>query len=222
MLKRFKRTANPTNHPALEFTHAMDFMKLVLETEKSDKDKVIVLDFMLKAIREDLKTDLLTYIFYSEEYFAGRLDYPFPLYYSDEQGNELSLKEEEAIEIDLAQDCVLTLPWNRSRLRNQIKNLFNNDFVYDSNNHWAYYFPYLRLCYVYNGKHSVASGIVYKKGRIEAKQYDITELFPHIHTDGQSWYNSHTREKKGDLADFRLGIIYEIAKTKHQLEKSIN
>mgnify|MGYP000850276041 CR=1 FL=1 len=218
MLKRPRKTVKSTERPAQEFIHAIDFMKLVLETEKSDKDKIIILDFMLSAIREDLKTDLLTHIFYSEEHFNRRLDYPFPLFYSDEQGNEISLKEEKEIEIDLAADCVLTLPWNRGRLRNQIKNLFNNDFVYHSNNHWAYYFPYLGLCYVYNGKHSVASGIVYKKGKIEAKQYDITKLFPHVYADGQNWYNSHTREKKGKLADFRLGIIFEVAKAKYQLE----
>jgi len=205
--------------PVQEFKHAMSFVGEVLETEKSIKDQIIILDFMLEVVKEDLKTDLLSYIFYSEVDFGREINCPFPLNYYDEQGNTLSVKEREKTEVDLAENCVLVLPWRRDRLRRQIINLSNNDFFYDKRNHRAYYFPYVSLCYVYNGNHSIASGTVLKKGKIEAEQYDITKLFPHIYTDGQKWYNSHTGKKTGNVTDFRISIIYEVARTKYQLEK---
>lgn len=205
--------------PAQEFKHAMSFVNGFLEVEKNIQNKLITLDFILEVVKEDLKTDLLSYIFYSEANFSRQLIYPFPLRYFDEQGNTHFLKEEETVNVDLTHDCVLVLPWRQDRLCKQIINLFRNNFSYDSRNHKACYYPYVSLCYVYNGNHSIASGVVHKKGTIKAQQYDITELFPHIYTDGQSWYNTHTGEKTGDVTDFRISIIYEVAKAKHQLEK---
>ncbi len=202
-----------------EYRYAMDFIQDVLKTEASVEDQLIIVNFMLDVVKEDLKMDLLSYIFYSKEDFSREINWPFPVKYRDEIDNELSI-EEGAAEVDLTQNCVLVLPWSRNRLCNQIVNIFKNDFCYDERNHKAWYFPYISLCYVHNGRHSVASGVVHKKGKIKAQQYDITKLFSHIYTDGQNWYSSHNNNNLGRLVDFRLGIIYEIAKVKHKLEQT--
>ncbi|GGA35299.1 hypothetical protein GCM10007416_05190 [Kroppenstedtia guangzhouensis] len=36
---------------------------------------------------------------------------------------------------------------------------------------------------------------------------------------GEGWYNVHNNEKIRDLNDFRIGIIYEIAKLKYRIKK---
>lgn len=223
MLKIFKKkkAREPISIPALEFNFAIGFVKEIFEYEKSDNEKIIILDFMVNVIKEDLKAELLSYIFYSDDHFSRDLRYPFPLFYCDEHGNERSLPQGEMVEVDLVKDTVLVMPWHHDRLRIQIKNIFSNDFVYEPSNHKAYYFPYIGLCYVYNGKHSVSCGIVHKKGAIRAETYDITKLFPHINTDGKHWYNCHNGERKGELADFRLGIIYELARMKHEIENNL-
>lgn len=209
--------------PAHEFRYAMEFARQVLKEESKQEDKIIILDFMLDVIREDLKTDLLTTIFYSKENFESRIKFPFPFYYYDEFGNEFELfpEEERLVRVDLAKDCVLVLPWNRKRMRDSIKNIFANEFKFDESNHKAYYFSHVDICYVYNGNHSIASGIVYKKGYIQAKECDLSKLFDHVHTDGLYWYNSHNNQRLDDLFDFRIGIIYEIAKLKYQIEKDL-
>ena len=204
-----------------EFSYAIEYVNDVLTRERSTADKIVILDFMIDVIKKDLKTDLLSCIFYSQEHFTRHFRYPFPLFYCDEQGNEQDLPVEGAIQINLAQDDILVMPWHRERLCGQIKNIFSNNFVYDRSNHKAYYFSFIDLCYVYNGNHSVSSGIVFKKGTIEAKKVDLTKLFPHIHTDGKHWYNTHSGNKIGALADFRLGIIYEIAKIKYTVENDL-
>lgn len=218
-MRFLKRKRNhPQIVPSLEYSHAMDFARQVIERENSVQDKVAILEFMLKVIKEDLKTDLLSHILYSQEYFTRHFNYPFPFFYSDENGNQRKIKELGTTDIELAVNCVLVLPWHRERLRNQVKNLFRNDFEYDRWNHKAYYFPYIDLCWAYNGTHSISSGVVYKKGTIEADQYELTELFAHLDTDGKSWYNIHNHEELYDLVDFRIGIIYSLAKLKYQLE----
>ncbi len=211
---------NPIDFPTEEFENVMRVVKLEMETEKNFQDKLIILDFILEAIKEDLKTDLLSHIIYSQPDFEREFKIPFPFFYKDEQGNRFSLKKEGLVEVSLSESCILTLPWRWNKLSKQAKNLFSNDFVYSERNHIAYYFPYVDICYVVNGKHSISAGTIYKKGTIKAEQYDITKLFPHIHTDGQSWYNSHTHEKKNNLPDFRIGIIYEVAKIKYQLVRA--
>lgn len=179
IVQEFKKATKSSYTPGLEFKFAMDFAQETLAIEKSNEDQIVVLDFMLNVIRNDLSSDIL----YLEEDITA---YPFPLFYYDEQGNKYKLP--------------------------------GNGFVHDKSNHWAYCFPYISLCYVHNGKYLIPSGITYKKGIIQAKEYDITKLFPHMHTDGINWYNSHSNEKRGELADFRLGVIYEIARLKYTIE----
>lgn len=215
-----KTDSNPPVFFKQEFHHAMEFTKQALDLEKNHKDKIIILNFILDVIKEDLRTDLLTRILYDQKLIAMQFRYPFPLFYIDEQGNEHELPEDGMSKINLAKDTVLTMPWHKERLCEQLKNIFRNDFAFDGNNHGAYCFPYIDLCYVHNGKHSISSGVVHKKGTIEAKTYDLTKLFPHIHTDGKNWYNSHNNEKISELTDFRLAIIYEVGRIKYTLENS--
>lgn len=198
----------------------MDFAHQTLKYESDKEDQLIILDFILDAIREDLKTSCLTSIFYNRENFEGICTEPFPYNYYDESGNILTMPcDSEAKKVvDLAKDCVLVFPWHRDRLRSQIKNIGRNEFIYQDNNHFSYYYSYLKICYVWNGYHSISSGIVHKKGYIKSKEKDITPLFNHVYTDGLYWYNSHNNKKLFDLFDFRVGLIYEISKLKYRLE----
>lgn len=205
---------------AHEFRYAMEFARQTLKEETKKEDKVIILDFMLDVIKEDLKNDLLTTIFYSEENFKKRIKLPFPSCFYDEFGgkHELFLPEEKLVRVDLTKDCVLVLPWNRKRMRDSIKNIFASKFKFDKANHKAYYFSPVNICYIYNGSHSIASGVVYKKGYIIAEECDVSRLFNHVYTNGLCWYNSHNNQKLDDLFDFRVGIIYEILKLKYNIE----
>jgi len=202
-----------------EFNYAMEFAQETLEEESKKENKILILNYMLDVIREDLKSDLLSQIFYCEKYSSKKINFPFPYNFYNKEGEELNFSpEEEKIKVDLAENCVLVLPWHRKRMRDNIKNIYRNEFMFDKQNHLAYFFTHIDICYVYNGNHSIASGIVFKRGCIEAKKYDVSKLFKHVYTDGSSWYNSHNDKKIAKLFDFRIGIIYEISKLKYELE----
>lgn len=214
-----KKKIEPKIEVGQEFFYAMDYVKKYLENEIEPKNKIVFLDFVLEVIKNDLKYDLLAHIFYNKEHFKEKFRSPLPLFFWDEEGNEKSVSELGVVEIDLAKDSVLVQPWDRKSLYSKIISIKYNNFIYKKLNHYGYYYPYLDLCTIYNGTHSISSGIIYKKGIIEVTAVDITEAFPHIYTDGRYWYNAHNKEKKGNVTDFRLAIIYEVAKIKHGLEK---
>ncbi|MBP2071393.1 hypothetical protein J2Z80_000907 [Thermoanaerobacterium butyriciformans] len=183
----------------------------------------MILDYMLSVIREDLKYDMLTNILYREKWFDKdlRIPLPFPYYYYNEEGIRFSIYETDAEKkaIDLSNECVLVFPWHREKMRESIKNIGRNEFIYQKNNHKAYYFSPVNICFVYNGMHSIAAGVGFKKGHIKATEYDVSKLYDHVYTDGVWWYNRHSNQRLDDLLDFRIGIIYEISKMKYQIEK---
>ena len=96
-------------------------------------------------------------------------------------------------------------------------NISENDFVYDKNNHFAIYYPYINLCYVTCGNHSINAGRYFRKGSIVADEYDLTSCFPHIETDGSYWFNTHTNEPLIPVDDYRFAAIFTIAKMKYEL-----
>jgi hypothetical protein len=209
--------------PAYEFKYALEFAQQIYEEEKTKEDQILILDYILSVVREDLKYDILTDIFYREEWFDRelRIQLPFPYYYYNKEGIRLSIYEADAEvkEVDLAKECVLVFPWHREKMRESIKNIGRNEFVYQKTNHKAYYFSPINICFVYNGMHSIAAGVGFKRGYIEADEYDVSKLYDHVYTDGLCWYNSHNNQKLDDLLDFRIGIIYEISRMKYQIEK---
>jgi len=224
--KRKKKLYRDFVNPVHEFRYAMEFVKETLEEKKTKEDQILILDFILSVIREDLKYDTLTNIFYREKWFDEglRISLPFPYHYYDEKGNMLSIYEDKAKvkKVDLAKECVLVFPWHRGRMRDNIKNIGRNEFQYDKFNHKAYYFSPVNICFVYNGMHSITAGIGFKKGYIEAAEYDVTKLFEHVYTDGLYWYNRHNNQKLEDeLFDFRIGVIYEISKIKYNIERNV-
>ncbi|OZV13653.1 hypothetical protein CIW83_02965 [Tissierella sp. P1] len=200
----------------------MDFARQTLEYEETNYDKILILDYMINVIKLDLQYDLLTTILYSEEYFSKQVGLAFPIYYYDEQGNQFETYPDdgERRKVDLSKDCVLVLSWNRNRLRNSIKNIYKNKFEYHSSNHLAYYFTRIDVCYAYNGTHSISSGVGHKKGFIEAVECDVSKLFDHVYSDGISWYNIHNNSELTIISDFRIAILYELAKIKYNLENS--
>jgi len=54
-----------------------------------------------------------------------------------------------------------------------------------------------------------------------SEMFCLERLFDHIYTDGYCWYNSYNNKEISKLWDYRIGVIFETAKTKFKLEQSI-
>lgn len=203
-------TRNKEAMSLAQFNNALDFAKDTIKCTKDDNDKHIILDFLMDAVRTDLQAECLSSVFYDTHEMLRKIDSPIPLYYYDEKGIEQSIVDNgEKVTVNLSKTCVFVMPWEARRMRNSILNIYKNAFEYDESNHRAYLFTDLNLIYIYNGNHSSAAGVHYKKGNIKAKTCEVKSVFPHLHTEGVNWINSHSGQVLKPLVDFRIGILYE-------------
>ncbi|WP_406242037.1 DUF6710 family protein [Tissierella carlieri] len=200
------------------FNFALDYIHTVLEYEKSLEDKINMIDFFMEITRKDIQYDLLSKFLYSEVEDV-KMRFPFPIIYfmtDSDIPNKAKLIRNDKI-IDLSKDAIVFLPWNRYSFSNTVQSISKNGFKYIKSNHRGYYFSDIELCYVYNGNHSIATGIIKKTGQIKVKEYDIRNLFKDLTTDGSNWYiNGEKQIIK--VFDFRIAILYELAKIKYNFQ----
>lgn len=225
-----KKTVGNMGYQPEGFRFVMENVHTMLkdETELNSKEKII--DFVMEAIREDLKMDYLTSILYSKVHKVMN-DVRNPLlpstYYNKHgEGFSIYIDETTEKEVYLATDCVLAVPWDLTRYKKRLIDLSLNPFVYKKTNHKVNYYVELGLSHVDGGKHSIGAGIVYKKGIILAREVSLAKMFPHVYTDGRYWFNQHTnnplkvRDESLKVFDFRIAILYELAKLKNLLLNS--
>ena len=148
-------------------------------------------------------------------------------------------KNKVFVDIDIEKGNVISSPWNRKRYIRGVNYFKENDFKYDKKNHMAYYYDYLNITCAYNGIHSLGIGACNGRGTIKAEYYDTVKLFQFIEAndDLSFTYNKKntleymkknnipiTHKFKEDLnsrvygTDYRMMIIYELAKLKYELE----
>lgn len=201
-----------------EYNHTIDYVNNVLSKSNSDNEKINVIEFFCQMISKDMQYDILTTIFYSENYFKKRISNLLPSSLYNELGEKISLHTKENKELDLAKDCVIVLPWNRERMINSILYFKKHKFQYDELNHYGYYYKDLNFSYVYNGIHSTTGGIGYQQGKITVPIIDVSKAYEHLYTDGCKWYNRHTKEVLLNVQDFRVAILYELNRLKSKLK----
>lgn len=197
-----------------EFREATDAVSAFVERASGDR-KPLVLDFAMEVIRNDLKYDLLTKMLYARKSFPSWGWPPFPVVCFDENGDRIEVfkDEEKKRLVSLADDCVLVLPWDLRRLQLSAEAVGTKGFELDM----AHCFSPLDICYVSNGKRSIAAGVGRKRGCIEAVEHDVGALFDHVCTDGRYWYSRHSGDRLSSLYDFRIGVLFELARQRREL-----
>jgi|GEM_PF-1720532 len=203
------------------FIHSMNTAKKSLDSEEDLEQKLVLLDFMIQVIKNDLTANSLATTFYDEHFFENHLSASFfPMFYYNQSGikkSTYSLTKKGRRMVNLAEDCIFVTPWNTQKLQKTVTTLHHHNLEYLPETHFStYYFP-LGIWRIENGYHSISAGIGYKKGEILSKEIDITNSFPHITTDGTYWYNTHTRGRLSRVLDFRIAVIYEMTKLKAKL-----
>lgn len=201
------------------FKKGIEFLNIALELSPTIEDKIIAIDYIINTLKKDIQVDLLSNIIYRNEGMVDKI-VPFPMLYYDEDGikHEISVQDNVYKEIDFEKDIVISTPWKKERIFNNLKNIHKNGFIYHQLNHKASYYTDVDMCFITNGYHSCSIGIHNRKGKIRAKEIDISPLFEHIYSDdGLYWYDQNTDNKISDVQDFRLALIFEMTKAKIKL-----
>ncbi|WP_316335396.1 DUF6710 family protein [Clostridium sp.] len=203
-----------------KFDNAISWAKDIIDNE-SKENAIIMLDYMMETIRNDLKYSFLTEIIYSPRFQTLNITRKtfIPEFYVDEKGNKVNVTNRLNKKINLRNDTIIVVPYRRERKRNAIVYLKNNIFKYMEDNHMGKYYELVDITYIYNGIHSISSGVeLGKDNDITVKEVvNIVELFPNIHTDGIEWINSHSNKSIYEVIDFRIAILFELARLKYNI-----
>lgn len=218
-------------NPKEEYEKFIVFVHQWLQDRNEETERLQLINFLLNLIKKDIQVDLLSEVYYKNEFEITDLTREcfIPLGYIDENGIAHSLEPFEEKDVDLSKVVTVVIPWKRTRMRDAIINVAKYGFRFDKNNHnSSLYFKEIDLCYAKSGNHHISSGIIQNTGYLEARVYTIEQLFPHVKTDGEYWLNIHTGEKLNlnneevKVFDFRVAVLYELAKIKYQLLKKTN
>lgn len=202
------------------FDKSLVYIKTLIRSQDDSDKKLLLLNYVQEVIKRDLHAEFQAAIFY-EGYKVRRINAPFPMFFRNEHGESICIvRQKEYKEIDLSNDCIFALPWRDISVISTVSMLSEIDFEYIEGNHGALFYYPINICYVHNGNHSISAGMHYKKGKIKADFCDITPLFSNVYTDGASWYNIHTNNVIEELYDFRIGLLFEVAKMRYNINST--
>ena len=120
------------------------------------------------------------------------------------------------IDIDLSKDAILVCAWNKQRFENALLTIgenVGNSFEFDEINHMATYIYPIGVTIVYNGNHSIVSGILKGEGTIQANQtYDLVPTYRYMYFDGVYFRRKDDGSILHKVERFEIGALYEIGR----------
>jgi len=191
-----------------EFSVAIDIIKKHCNSINDFNEKLDFLEYTVSALKTDLISSYRVKQFYQEH--PAQSVYLLPIM------TELIIGKTE---VNLNKTSVFSIPWKLSSISGLLKVLKERPFKMDKLNHFTTYYPYMDICHVHNGIHSVTIGGYYKNGIIESDLYDIETAFQIFTTDGENWYSSETRQFIQEVFDYRISIIFEVCKIIYKMKK---
>lgn len=222
MFSRFRKSKLYLYDPA-SYSRALHFLDVFIETEcKTKQDIQLSLKYFIEVIGRDIETAVQALHIYKEANYTVPIR-AFPDYCHTDLSTSVCLVNEEiTVPIDLSQNIVITEPWSMyNRLLPNLKNINQNEFVYDKTNHLSTYYPYMNICVVHNGYHSIACAKHFKKGIIQAAVYDVETAFKYIDTDGKKWIFKGGYKPPEDVKDFRFALLFKIASRLYKIENEM-
>ncbi len=204
-----------------EYGRTLERVEYLLKEIEIDQNKIDAIEYIMKVIRLDLQSELLTRMIYPKQYKKNNfIKCPLPRYYETEH-TVIDLLSKNKTKIDFSNKTVLSLPYSDIKLINSIKEIAKNGFIFNKENIEATYYKYLDICIIENGFHHTAVAIVDKKGEIEAWEYDTSLIFSKIDiNEDVMFYYIDTFKKIKYEPDVRIALLYKLAKMKWEIENN--
>lgn len=129
------------------------------------------------------------------------------------QSVSVAEKDKDKYLIQLNKDIIFTNPWHPQGIVSHLGNIGHKvKFKEDVTNHRVVFFYPMRVCFVQNGNHSIAQGILTGEGVLHATSYyDLTEIIDLYSYDGFDWLNEKTKKKKS-VYNHDFGLVWEVSK----------
>lgn len=200
----------------LGYFHALERIESFIELNQTLEEKLDFIDFIMKAIRLDLQTEVLTSLLYdTQKANLPQYRLPFP-YEVDVDSEIMNLYNSEKIKIDFSETITISQAFENKKFVRAMHNIATNGFKPNSSNTLATYYKCLDICIIENGYHHTAIAILNRQGSIHSHYYDTSKIFPIIDVDidGNFYYVSNNEILCPYKSDKKLALLYKLAKQK--------
>lgn len=130
--------------------------------------------------------------------------------------NSFTIEDNEKISISLKDNLVIPVAWEMSRFVNNITGIgtdCGNPFEFQKSNHGSTLFLPIGVTIVYNGNHSILTGIIKGEGIIHpTEMVDLAPLYEKVKFDGTHYRDIESNKAIQEVKNFELGAIYEIGR----------
>lgn len=127
-----------------------------------------------------------------------------------------SIEDNEKISISLKDNLVIPVAWNMSRFVDNITGIgteCGNSFTFQKLNHRSILYLPIGVTIVYNGNHSILTGIIKSEGIIHPTEIiDLAPLFEKVKFDGTYYRDIKSNKIVQTVRNFELGAIFEIGR----------
>ena len=184
------------------------------EQDKSVKDIVHIIDYLIDVIKEDMRTSAATEMIFCTDIDKKRnwtrVNYPFTNCFQDVAPERISTYGK----------TLIASPADWGKLSKACNHIARRGFLTDMNNYTGQYYPELNMIIVENGlHHSCVAAQLNETGEIKAYTYPLSQCFHRIHTDGTYWYDKENPTWKSQVYDVRMAILFELANKKNTMRQ---
>ena len=204
-----------------DYTRALLNVSYLLDEVEKPKDKIDILEFMMKSIRQQIQSEsILSYIYPGKFLQQKNFNIILPIELLTDDGLIEPAKETHTT-IDFSKTVTVSTPKEAKKYARAIINVNSRGFTYKKNNHFAIYYKYLDICVITNGYHHTAAAILDNKGTIVAShEYDTELIFPYVSINNKAEIELINGEVFLSNTDIRFALLYTFAKMKWQIENN--
>lgn len=200
----------------LDTESAIDFCSFIIDCLKINISSTMRMGFLLENIQ---KFEMPRYGNGKQLHSYIRSDIFLPQE-CKKNGVTHSAVTDEYAEINLAETTIFANTAKTDSIISVLRSIKKNGFIFDRSSQRAQYISYLDICtFIGDGIHSLTVGNFYKQGKILAKVVRIEEMFDYVKTDGVRWYCDDDYGTVLESEDYRVSLLFEIAKLRFNLER---
>jgi len=200
---------------AIKLESIIDLAKKIIKEEGRN---LLPIKVYIDSIGESVRQRYILKLYCGEKVIMAAdlfedLGFRLKKYFSEDTSRE---GDEYEYEICLNKHLIIPAAWNKDRFVSNVTKIgrdCNNPFSYDFINHMSYLFFPIGIVILYNGNHSVLTGILKNEGKIKTNNaFDLRNKYNQIRFDGTYYREIETDEILHKVKNFELGAIFEIGR----------
>lgn len=185
--------------------HTISTVKQLLNNVEYSSEKAAILEYAINVIGRELAYSVPSDMLRDGETPEGR-DYTIPL-----PSSIHPLKGDYS----LVGVNVISEPWEMDKFSKAIARVKLTDFHQEYGHYTGEYYKEINLAVITNGKHHLSAAFEKGAGSAKLQVYSLKDAFPQLKTDGAYWYSDVFSPYR--VCDYRVAVLYELARIKHDL-----